>query len=68
VANADAATVSFARRDDGTAVAALAGELDQSCAAPIKEQLLAAIEPGATLVVDLAALEFMDSSGLAVLV
>jgi anti-anti-sigma factor len=49
-------------------VARLRGELDASTSPDTKEQLLAALAPGRTLVVDLAGVGFLDSSGLAVLV
>lgn len=47
---------------------ALAGELDGATAGAIREELFELIEPGRELVLDLAGLEFLDSSGLGVLV
>lgn len=54
--------------DDGSVVAGLVGELDAETAAAVRDQLFALIEPGRLLVLDLSGLEFLDSSGLSVLV
>ncbi|MCU1381081.1 MAG: anti-sigma-factor antagonist [Acidimicrobiales bacterium] len=49
---------------------ALAGEIDVSTVAEVKEKLTGAIEanPGATVHVDLTKVEFLDSTALGVLV
>jgi len=53
---------------DGAVVIQLAGEIDISNAANVQEAVDQAAEPGAEhLVFDLGQLEFIDSSGLAVL-
>jgi anti-sigma B factor antagonist len=61
-------SVSVERDVDAFVVAHLSGELDQSSADQAKEHLVQALEPERILVADLADLEFMDSSGLAVFV
>ncbi|MDQ1396152.1 MAG: anti-sigma factor antagonist [Acidimicrobiaceae bacterium] len=66
--NTDGFSLNVARGGDGSVVAQLAGELDLSCAAAARERIFDAIEPGGTLVLDLRSLEFMDSSGLGVLI
>jgi anti-anti-sigma factor len=55
-------------RPDGAAVARLAGRLDAEVAAATREALAEAIAAHPRLVVDLAAVDFADSSGLGVLV
>jgi anti-anti-sigma factor len=62
-------TVSESRRDDGAVVLALAGELDVSNAAALRGRVDAvlALAPSG-IVFDLSDLQFMDSSGIAVLV
>ena len=50
------------REQDGTAVVALAGELDMAGAAALEREI--GLLEANTIVVDLRALEFMDSSGL----
>ena len=52
---------------DGTLILSLYGDLDIQTAPTFTERLHAAIAPGAKLVLDFNALDFMDSSGLAVL-
>jgi anti-sigma B factor antagonist len=49
---------------------ALAGEIDVATVAEVKEKLTGAIEanPGETVRVDLTAVDFLDSTGLGVLV
>ena len=54
------------RQQDGTAVVALAGELDMAGAATLEREIG---QVGAdTIVVDLRGLEFMDSCGLRAIV
>ncbi|MEV8625255.1 STAS domain-containing protein [Streptomyces sp. NBC_01268] len=56
-------------RDAGTAVLALAGELDMETAPLLQDDLSEQLRQGrAHLVLDLSALGFMDSSGLNVLI
>ncbi|GAA3257142.1 STAS domain-containing protein [Streptomyces lavendulae] len=51
-------------RMDGVTVLTLAGELDHDTAAPLREALEAALAPGGRMVVDMAGLDFCDSTGL----
>lgn len=57
------------KTNGGTAVAALSGELDHHGAAAVADKLKAAAEDLAvhTLVVDMAKVTFMDSSGIGLL-
>ena len=56
------------RRPDGTPVLTAAGEIDMSNAAAFAAALADAVDPeGAHLVVDLTAVEYLDSAGLAAL-
>ncbi len=57
-----------ARRFDGQVVVRLTGELDVVDAARIAAALTALAGSGRQIIVDLAELEFIDSSGLAALV
>lgn len=59
----------FISRDDGDAHVVLIGELDTASAPLLRDKLtqLLAEEP-ANIVLDLASLDFIDSSGLAVIV
>jgi anti-sigma B factor antagonist len=60
--------VTVTERDDG-AVVAVAGELDVATAPELREALYRVIEQQPSLVVvDLAAMDFIDSTGLGVLV
>ena len=60
------AEVSF--DDEGTAVIRVAGEIDIATADTVRQAVAVAIEPGPThLVFDLSGVDFIDSSGLAVL-
>ena len=54
-------------RDDGRLVLRLAGEIDLSNVARLEQQLDAAVEGAARVVVDLAAIEYIDSQGLRLL-
>jgi anti-sigma B factor antagonist len=56
------------REFDGRAVVALRGELDVADAASVAAALIAVAARARELIVDLAGLEFIDSSGLAALV
>ena len=53
---------------DGRAVVALRGELDVADAASVARALIAVAARAPALIVELAGLEFIDSSGLAALV
>src|SRR3954451_12029909 len=55
------------RSDDGTLTLSLHGDLDIGTAPEFAQRMRAAVAPGAELVLDFNALDFMDSSGLAVL-
>jgi anti-sigma B factor antagonist len=57
-----------APRSDGQVVVALSGELDVADAVRVAATLTALAANGREIIVDLANLEFMDSSGLAALV
>ncbi|MEU9026809.1 STAS domain-containing protein [Streptomyces sp. NPDC048383] len=52
------------RAVDGAVVLTLAGELDHDTAAPLKDALETAAASGGRLLVDMAGLEFCDSTGL----
>jgi anti-sigma B factor antagonist len=56
------------REIDGQAVVALRGELDVADAASVAAALAAVAARAAEMIVDLAGLEFIDSSGVAALV
>lgn len=55
-------------RGDGSVLVALAGELDAETSGAVREQLFELIEPGRTVVLDLGGLDFLDSTGLGLLV
>jgi anti-sigma B factor antagonist len=55
-------------RRDGRLVVTLQGELDVSGAPQLEEAVLPEVRDGAHVVLDLRGLEFMDSSGVRVLV
>jgi anti-sigma B factor antagonist len=55
-------------RDDERLTLSLSGELDLATAPQLEEAALPAIREGGHVVVDLRALEFIDSSGVRVLV
>ena len=55
--------------DDGHCTLTLRGELDVNTSAELREHIIGVLDAGTQhLVVDLAALEFIDSTGLGVLV
>lgn len=57
------------RGDDGTVVIALTGELDMASAPELEEAIDRAIASAArSVIVDLRQLEFMDSTGIRLLV
>jgi anti-sigma B factor antagonist len=56
------------RRSDGQVIVTLSGELDVTDAARVAAALTAVAASGPQIIVDLADLEFIDSSGLAALV
>jgi anti-anti-sigma factor len=54
---------------DGVHTIRLAGELDVSCTEPVETEILRAESTGArTIVIDLSGLQFIDSTGLRLLV
>ncbi len=54
---------------NGVAVVRLTGRLDYQAAPEVRQELLDAVEQGSTrIVVDLGAVEFLDSSGLGALI
>lgn len=53
---------------DGRAVFVPRGELDLATAAQLEEPVLAALDEGRSVVIDLRELAFMDSSGVRVLI
>lgn len=54
---------------DGYAVLAVSGEIDVSTAPPLRERLIALVDDGwKRVVVDLEGVDFLDSTGLGVLV
>jgi anti-sigma B factor antagonist len=56
------------RMVDGTAVVALTGDVDLQSSPGVRQQLLACFEDTARVVVDLAGVTYIDSSGVASLV
>ncbi|MFG1616530.1 STAS domain-containing protein [Nonomuraea wenchangensis] len=59
-------TVVASQRPDGTLVLACVGEIDMSNAGAL-EEALADADGGGTVLVDLSAVEYLDSAGLTVL-
>lgn len=53
--------------EDGATVIVVAGEIDASNADHLREAVVDALDARSTLVIDLAGVTFMDSSGLSVL-
>lgn len=56
------------RSVDGTAVAALRGEIDLQNSPEVRKELLASLADHRNIVVDLALVDYIDSSGIACLV
>lgn len=56
------------REEGGYAVLELGGEVDLSCSPEARKQILACLESGKNLLVDLSAITYIDSSGVASLV
>lgn len=56
------------REESGYAVLEIAGEVDLSCSPEARKQILACLEAGKNLLVDLSATTYIDSSGVASLV
>ena len=55
--------------DDGVDIVELKGQLNMACAGEVRTQLLKIIEQGShKLVMDFGAVEFVDSSGLSVVI
>jgi anti-sigma B factor antagonist len=56
------------RNEQGCVIAAVAGEIDITTVAQLRERLYELADNGGTLIVDLNRVEFIDSSGLGALV
>ena len=56
------------RNEHGAVIAAVAGEIDISTVAPLRERLYELAANGGTLIVDLNRVTFIDSTGLGALV
>ena len=56
------------RHEQGCAIVTVAGEIDISTVAPLRERLFEVAASGAPLVIDLEQVSFIDSVGLATLV
>lgn len=56
------------RKQGPYTIIALSGELDLSCSPDARQQILACIEGGGTVLVEMAAVDYIDSSGIASLV
>jgi anti-sigma B factor antagonist len=62
------AAISVDQPDDGWAIVTLTGEMDVANAGEVSACLNGLIEAGADVVIDLSGLQFIDSTGLGVLV
>lgn len=68
VADDESASISVERRDGGRLVVRLSGEFDIATVDTLRDEVEAIIESDASSVtVDMVGLEFMDSSGIAML-
>jgi anti-sigma B factor antagonist len=56
------------REQDGYTIIELAGEVDLSCSPDARRQILAVIDAGKNLLIDLSGVTYIDSSGVASLV
>ena len=56
------------REEGGFAILELAGEVDLSCSPQARTRILECLESGSNLLVDLSAITYIDSSGVASLV
>lgn len=56
------------RNEDGCIIIELSGEVDLSCSPDAREQILAAVNSEQDTLVDLSAVSYIDSSGVASLV
>jgi anti-sigma B factor antagonist len=56
------------KREDGATVLVLRGDLDLSTAPDLREALVEVIDEGARIVIDMEAIDFLDSAGLGILV
>ena len=56
------------RDEGGYAILELTGDVDLSCSPDARKQILACLESGKNLLVDLSAVSYIDSSGVASLV
>jgi anti-sigma B factor antagonist len=56
------------KREDGATVIVLRGDLDLSTAPDLREALVEVIDEGARIVIDMEAIDFLDSAGLGILV
>jgi anti-sigma B factor antagonist len=55
-------------RRDGATLVVLRGDLDLATAPDLRETLIEVIDDGARIVIDMEAVEFLDSAGLGILV
>jgi anti-sigma B factor antagonist len=60
--------ISVDQPGDGPAVVRISGEMDVASAGAVSECLTGLLDAGADVVIDLSELEFIDSTGLGVLV
>ena len=56
------------KHEDGATVLVLRGDLDLSTAPDLREALVEVIDEGARIVIDMEAIDFLDSAGLGILV
>lgn len=56
------------REEGGYAILELGGEVDLSCSPEARKKILACLEAGKNLLIDLSAITYIDSSGVASLV
>lgn len=56
------------REEGGYAILELVGEVDLSCSPDARKRILASLEAGHNLLIDLSRVEYIDSSGVASLV
>jgi anti-sigma B factor antagonist len=56
------------RHENGIQIIALQGEIDMHSAAGLRERLLGALRHNQSVIIDMSAVKFVDSSGIAILV
>ena len=57
-----------AREEGGYAILELVGEVDLSCSPEARKRVLASLDAGYNLLIDLSGVDYIDSSGVATLV